>query len=94
MHSLIPSIREIIIIGVKIGSVVELTNVTIIIIVIMIIITGPTIRSIFVKLKVLMSIKGSLNLVLLILHRKFYPVRIARALVISHGQGCRQRLVP
>ena len=47
MHSLIPSIREIILIGVKKGIVVELTNVTIIMI---IIITGPTIRSIFVKL--------------------------------------------
>ena len=42
--------REITRIGVRIGTVVELTNVTIIIIVIMTIITGPTIRSIFVKL--------------------------------------------
>ena len=44
MLNLIPSIREII--GVKMGILVELTNVTIIMI---IIITGPTIRSIFVK---------------------------------------------
>ena len=49
MHSLIPSIREIILIGVKIGIVVEMTNVTIIMIMI---ITGTTIRSIFVKLEV------------------------------------------
>ena len=49
MHSLISGIREIIQIGVKIGMVVELTNVTIIM---MIIITGPTIRSIFVRLMI------------------------------------------
>ena len=47
MRNLIPSIGEIILIGVKIGTVVELTNMTIVMI---IIITGPTIRSIFVKL--------------------------------------------
>ena len=46
VHSLIPSIREIILIGIRIEILVELTNVTII----MTIITEPTIRSIFVKL--------------------------------------------
>ena len=50
MQNLIPSIGEVIRIGVRIGIVVELTTVTII----MTIITGPTIRSIFVKLKVRM----------------------------------------
>ena len=49
MQNFIPNIGEIIQIEVKIGTVVELTNVTIIMI---ITITGPTIRSIFVKLKV------------------------------------------
>ena len=52
MQNLIPSTGEIIQIGVRIGTVVELTSVKIIIIVIMTIIAGPTIRSIFVKLKV------------------------------------------
>ena len=47
MQSLIPSIGEVILIGVRIGTVVELTNMTIVMI---IIITGPTIRSFFVKL--------------------------------------------
>ena len=51
MQSLIPSIREVILIGVKIEVLVELTNVTIVLI---IKITGPTIRSIFVKLEVWM----------------------------------------
>ena len=54
MPNLIPSIGEITKIGVRIEILVELTNVTIIIIVIMTIITGPTIRSFFVKLKVRM----------------------------------------
>ena len=56
VQNLIPSILigEITQIGIRIGTVVELTNVTIIIMVIMTIITGPTIRSIFVKLKVRM----------------------------------------
>ena len=90
VRNLIPSIGEVIHIGIRIGILVPVTSVTII----MTTITGPTIRSIFVKLKVWMLIKGRLSLVLLILHRKFYPVRIVRALVISHSQGCRQRLVP
>ena len=47
MRSLIPSIGEITHIGVRIGTVVELTNM---IIVMIVIITGPTIRSIFVGL--------------------------------------------
>ena len=52
VQNLTPSILigEITQIGVRIGTVVELTNVTIIMIVIMTIITRPTIRSIFVKL--------------------------------------------
>ena len=49
--NLIPSTGEVIHIGIRIEVLVELTNVTIIL---MIIITGPTIRSIFVKLKVWM----------------------------------------
>ena len=51
VQNLIPSIGEVILIGVKIGTMVELTNVTIIMI---IKITGLTIRSIFVKLEVRM----------------------------------------
>ena len=88
MQNLIPSIGEVIRIGVRIGIVVELTTVTII----MTIIKGPTIRSIFVRLKVRMKEKVRLSLVLLNLQRKVYPIRIVRALVIFHGQGCRLRL--
>ena len=55
MQNLIPSIGEIIQIGVKMGIVDVLTNVTIIMI---IIITGPTIRSIFCKIESLDVGKG------------------------------------
>ena len=54
VQNLIPCIGEVIHMGIRTEILVELTNVTIIIMVIMIIITGPTIRSIFVKLKVWM----------------------------------------
>ena len=49
MQNLIPSIGGIIQIGVRIGTAVELTNVTIIMIIIN---TGPTIMSIYVKMEV------------------------------------------
>ena len=50
MQRLIPSIGEIIQIGVKVGTVVEFSSVTINIIIMIITITGSTIKSIFVKL--------------------------------------------